>query len=103
MSTSLLYHGFGVRGYQHLSTRFEGGRVIFTIRQNLSGLSCTCCGASQVRTKGEVIRQFRSLPIGLKPVLVSLCYQTPLLPGLRDGATSQNRFCRRPAHLHQGL
>ena len=80
MSTSLLYHGFGVRGYQHLSTRFEGGRVIFTIRQNLSGLSCACCGASQVRTKGEVIRQFRSLPIGLKPVWVSLAIKRLFCP-----------------------
>jgi transposase len=80
MSTSLLYHGFGVRGYQHLSTRYEGGRVIFTIRQNLSGLSCACCGASQVRTKGEVIRQFRSLPIGLKPVWVSLAIKRLFCP-----------------------
>lgn len=80
MSTSLLYHGFGVRGYQHLRTRYEGGRVIFTIRQSLSGLSCACCGASQVRTKGEVIRQFRSLPIGLKPVWVSLAIKRLFCP-----------------------
>ena len=25
MSTSLLYHGFGIRGYQYLNTQYKGG------------------------------------------------------------------------------
>ena len=33
MSTSLLYHAFGIRGYEYTRTRYEGGAVIFSIRQ----------------------------------------------------------------------
>ncbi|MBU4604716.1 MAG: ISL3 family transposase [Proteobacteria bacterium] len=72
MSTSLLYHGFGVRGYQYLSTRYEGGKVIFTIEQDLARLTCPCCGGRQVNPKGQRWRQFRCLPIGRKPVWIAL-------------------------------
>jgi hypothetical protein len=27
MSTSLLYHGFGLRGYEYVRTRYEGGAL----------------------------------------------------------------------------
>ena len=43
MSTSLLYHGFGIRGYRHVSTGFEGGKVIFTVRQDTEDLRCSHC------------------------------------------------------------
>ena len=29
MSTSLLYHGFGIRGYEYTRTDFVSGKVIF--------------------------------------------------------------------------
>jgi len=35
MSTSLLYHGFGIRGYAYVKTEYEGGRVKFTICQKV--------------------------------------------------------------------
>ncbi len=31
MSTSLLYHGFGVVGYRYLRTEYREGNVIFTV------------------------------------------------------------------------
>ena len=34
MSTSLLYHGFCIRGYKYVRTDYQGGEVIFTIRQD---------------------------------------------------------------------
>ena len=34
MSTSLLYHGFGLVGYQYVRTRYENGTIIFKVRQN---------------------------------------------------------------------
>jgi len=30
MSTSILYHGFGLVGYEYIRTRYEGGAVIFS-------------------------------------------------------------------------
>jgi hypothetical protein len=34
MSTSLLYHAFGVRGYKYVRSEYENGQVIFTIYQS---------------------------------------------------------------------
>jgi hypothetical protein len=36
MSTSLLYHGFGIRGYRYVRTDYFEGEVVFTIEQDLS-------------------------------------------------------------------
>jgi transposase len=64
MSTSLLYHGFGIRGYEYVRTAYEGGRVTFTIRQEPKALRCEACGSRDVRPRGQVERRSRSLPIG---------------------------------------
>ena len=64
MSTSLLYHGFGIRGYESVRTAYEGGQVLFTIRQEPKALRCDACGSRDVRPRGQVERRFRSLPIG---------------------------------------
>ena len=64
MSTSLLYHGFGIRGYEYVRTAYEGGQVLFTIRQEPKALRCDACGSRDVRPRGQVERRFRSLPIG---------------------------------------
>lgn len=72
MSTSLLYHGFGVRGYRCRRTDFAEGRVIFTLDQKRSTLRCPRCGSADVQRRGETWRSFRSLPIGHKPVWLAL-------------------------------
>lgn len=78
MSTSLLYHGFGVRGYEYIRTEYEGGSVIFTLRQQPTGLICPACGSSRVSPRGQVWRRFRALPIGMKPVWLALAIQRVL-------------------------
>jgi transposase len=70
MSTSLLYHGFGIVGYQYVGSRFEGGQVIFRIEQPRQRLRCPGCGSDHVWAQGGVERTFRTLPIGIKPVRV---------------------------------
>jgi transposase len=45
MSTSLLYHAFGIRGYEYTRTDYQGGQTIFTIHQNPETCRCSCpCG-----------------------------------------------------------
>jgi hypothetical protein len=66
MSTSLLYHGFAVRGYEYVRTDYQEGQVVFTIRQTSGKLACPACRSHDVRPKGHVKREFRNLPIGLK-------------------------------------
>lgn len=68
MSTSLLYHAFGVRGYEYRSTEYVGGGLMMVIEQPREKLCCSQCGGKEVHAKGGVTREFRSLPIGGKPV-----------------------------------
>ena len=97
MSTSLLYHGFGVRGYKYINTRYEGGSVIFAIRQSQFELRCSSCGSREVIRRGKVYRRFRSLPIGRKPVWIVmgiqrvLCLTCGLLRQVKVGFTDPRR------------
>jgi transposase len=71
MSTSLLYHAFGIRGYQYTRTEYDNGHVIFNIYQEPESCRCPCCGSSQVIARGRVDRRFRSLPIGSRATFVA--------------------------------
>jgi transposase len=71
MSTSLLYHAFGIRGYKYARTKYENGQVIFTIYQEPETYRCCSCGSNQVISRGRVDRCFRSLPIGCRATLVT--------------------------------
>ena len=72
MSTSLLYHAFGIRGYTYLKSQYEEGKVIFTIGQERDDLRCSVCGSRRVLRRGFQSRLFRSLPIGTRAVQVVL-------------------------------
>ena len=72
MSTSLLYHAFGVRGYRYAKTKYVGGEVIFTIEQPLGTCCCSACGSENVIGRGKNHRRFRAVPIGGKPVYLEL-------------------------------
>jgi hypothetical protein len=67
MSTNLLYHAFGVRGYAYRSTEYAEGGVTLTIEQPRQTLCCSQCGGRKVHAKGGSAREFRALPIGGKP------------------------------------
>lgn len=70
MSTSLLYHGFGLVGYQYILTRYEKGTIIFQVRQNPFDICCPNCQSKRFVFKGKQLRRFRSIPIGSKPVFI---------------------------------
>jgi transposase len=72
MSTSLLYHAFGLRGYDYLSTAYEHGHVRFTIRQRPHTRRCPICDSRDVAPRGHQQRTFRTVPIGGKPVEITL-------------------------------
>jgi transposase len=72
MSASIVYHGFGIRGYQYERSFYEDGTVTFVISQARDRLRCPRCGSSHVERRGEVTRAFRLLPIGRRPVQVVL-------------------------------
>jgi transposase len=68
MSTSLLYHAFGVRDYRCLSTKYVRRGVIFTIERKAETYCCAACGSPNVWRRGVVARRFRTVPIGSKRV-----------------------------------
>lgn len=72
MSTSLLYHAFGLVGYRYVNQSFKGGQVIFRIEQPRERHRCSACGSAEVWDQGGVERTFHAVPIGAKPVQLQL-------------------------------
>ena len=72
MSTSLLYHAFGIRGYEYVRTDYHGGATIFTIRQDPQDCRCSACGSREVAHRGHAERHFLALPIGTRKTSVVL-------------------------------
>lgn len=67
MSTSLLYHAFGVRNYRQTSVHFHEGSVVFCLEQPRERHRCPECGSPVVHAQGHKHRLLQSVPIGLKP------------------------------------
>jgi transposase len=64
-----------VRGYQEAAICFQQGQIHFRVEQDHDTFRCANCGSSHVDKSGVVPRQFRSLPIGNKPVWIDLSIQ----------------------------
>ena len=70
MSTSLLYHAFGIQGYRYVRTAYVQGQTIFTLSQKPNTCRCSACGFADVVSRGHVERRFRCLPIGSRPTVL---------------------------------
>lgn len=70
MSTSLLYHRFGLVGYRQVRQIFEPGITTFRIEQPRERLRCSHCRSQDVWAQGGVDRVFRALPIGKQPTFI---------------------------------
>jgi transposase len=70
MSTSLLYHRFGLVGYRYVRQSFELGVTTFTIEQPRERLRCSQCRSDAVWAQGGVARYLRTLPIGQQPTFL---------------------------------
>lgn len=75
MSTSLLFHAFGIRGYQLVMSNFKEGKVFFHFSQDRHNLRCPVCKSPRVACRGKRVRTFRSVPIGNKQTFVVLPVQ----------------------------
>jgi transposase len=72
MSASLLYHGFGIRGYRLVKTEYVDGMVLFHLEQPRERLKCPACDSRNVVLRGSSDRLFRHVPIGGKRVWIHL-------------------------------
>lgn len=75
MSTSLLYHGFGIRGYNYVRTEYSEGKIKFCILQNPDTICCPQCQEQNYICKGTVTRTFKATPLGTKEILIELPVQ----------------------------
>ncbi len=75
MSTSLLFHAFGVQGFQLKKTEFTDGNVLFHLKQDRHNLRCSVCKSSHVICRGKRDRIFRSIPIGNKKTFLAVPHQ----------------------------
>lgn len=75
MSTSLLYHTWGIRGYTYVHTRYEKGCTLFRVEQEEPSLRSACCGSREVNKRGATERTFRTTPVGNRPIVIELPVQ----------------------------
>jgi transposase len=101
MSTSLLYHAFGIVGYRYVSQSFQEGQVTFRIEQPRERHRCSGCGSAEVWDQGGVERTFRTVPIGSKPTFVKLkvprvlCFNCGVIRQVKVGfADPKKRYTR---------
>jgi transposase len=66
---SLLYHGFGIKGYRYLRTRYEKGEIIFELEPEKEP---EVPAGQKLRRHGYRWRTVRSVSIGLKPVVLKV-------------------------------
>lgn len=72
MSTSLLYHAFGIRGYWSVGTDYREGEIFVRIEAPRESLRCSRCGSPHVHVIDRFRRQWRTLPIGAKAVWIDM-------------------------------
>ena len=72
MSTSLIYHGFGVYGYKYFKTEYREGKIFIHIKKKPEYQYCADCESRNVARKGHVERELKTLPIGKKSVYMVL-------------------------------
>jgi transposase len=75
MSTTLLYHAFGIRHYRYVRMQQVGGEIVFTLRQPPDRWRCSACNSRDVVGRGSSERRFKALPIGRKPATLVLPVQ----------------------------
>ena len=75
MSTSLLYHAFGIRDHAYQRTEYRGGATIFHVTPKDDAIRCPACRSRNVIRKGTVDRTLRGVPIGRMPVGIQVPMQ----------------------------
>jgi transposase len=68
MSTSFIYHAFGLQGYEYVHQKFEDGSVVIRVRPRWRLVRCPACRSKEVVRRGLYLRKLRCQPIGRKPV-----------------------------------
>ncbi len=94
MSTSLVYHAFGLEGCTYVRAEYVGGEIHLRVRPKRQKLQRAGCGSREIIRKGKRQRRFRGLPIGRRPVWIVL--EAVRLGCRRCGAVKQAKVAFAP-------
>lgn len=72
MSTSLLFHAFGVSGVNYLSTEYNNSQVTFHAEMTTQCLQCPKCSNLDFKFRGKRVRRFHMIPFGTKKCFLNL-------------------------------
>lgn len=104
MSTSLLYHAFGIKGVKYICTKYKKGHTILRAEVTSTLEQCPQCYSFRtVRRKGSKCRELRMAPIGTRPTVLQLkvwrircedcdALRWPRLPFVKGKARHTRRF-----------
>lgn len=67
MDSKILEQGYGIKGVDIVSVETIEG-IIIEIETKASLLKCSECGSRNVIKRGNTVRYFKDVPIGLRPV-----------------------------------
>ena len=101
MSTSLLYHGWGLKGYRYVRSHYRGGRIIFTVKPSPGSLTCPVCRGRDILHHGVIYRMWRQVPIGPKPIFLQMgiprieCRQCSAIRPVKVGFAEERRTYTR--------
>ena len=90
MSTSILYNLFGLRGYHINNITRQGGHTTVSVEPGRKHLCCSSCGSYRIAMAGSVERRLHSVPLGRRPVWLSVTI--PRLLCADCGLTRQSRL-----------
>lgn len=101
MTSSELYHGFALDGYETVATRFEGNKIILEV-ESKKRPRCSVCGSAKVVRRGRCLRDFQAPPIGHKEVVIRwavprvACSDCGLVRQVKIGfASPRKRYTKR--------
>ena len=72
MTTSLLYHAYGISGVKHKSTKFECGEVTITAEMGRESIKCPRCKSFKGIFRGRKTRRLHLPPFGRKKCFLDL-------------------------------
>lgn len=71
MEATFLKRMFGIgEGWEYRSTKYVRGGMELNVRAKREGIRCPKCGAEHIALRGKRERRIRSVPIGMKPVVI---------------------------------
>jgi len=74
MSTSILYHAFGIKGIHYESTSYKGDAIVISARLTNQHIKCPECGCRRATFKGAKHRKILLSPMGRKKCYLDLLF-----------------------------